>query len=148
MYSSFVCSASLAGQPKPPATAPAFTIVHSQSRARFDGGALYYVLIPKPNLQTPAFKDQVKTIIKRIVAEHGGKISIDIYDDQVVLEGKFQKAVRSKAQLESDAIHFIAGFSGQLSTEPYPNTLYFFPGGFKQSPVIGKWVEINEFNPR
>src|SRR5678816_2122469 len=117
-----LCSASLAGQPKPPATAPSFTIVHSQSRARFDGGALYYVLIP---------------------TEHGGKISIDIYDDQVVLEGKFQKAVRSKAQLESDAVHFIAGFSGQLSTEPYPNTLYFFPGGFKQSPVIGKWVEIN-----
>jgi hypothetical protein len=85
-----LCSACLAGQPKPPATAPAFTIVHSQSRARFDGGALYHVLIPKPNLQTPAFKDQVKTIIKRMVAEHGG-ISIDIYDDQVVLEGSFRK---------------------------------------------------------
>src|SRR5438874_1017625 len=69
---------------------PQFKIVHTAQGLRFDGGTSFYVLISKPNLQTAEFKDDIKGIIKRIVADQGGKISIDIYDDAAVLERKYQ----------------------------------------------------------
>ena len=95
-------------------------------------------------------------MVKDIVVKNGNKISIDILDDEPTLE-LFYKSHYGSNQLgriltqnESDqvAVHLIASYSGELENMVYLNQLDFFPGAFKDTPVVGEYVEFLEFDAR
>lgn len=113
------------------------------------------MLIDPVNLSSGTFKESIKKIIRKIVSEKGDKISIDIFDNSKALEIHYKGygimtlgRVFTKQENKELAQHHIAGFSGELKTDVYLNTLYFSPGAFKDHPKVGKYVEIVEFNPK
>ncbi len=139
----------------PPVNTPSYKIVHVLQNARFDHAPQLYVFTSAPNSSPASFNHDMKNIIQKIVQGQGPKISIEIYDNKEVLERKYQidaspgtAPIADRPQLESDGLHHLAGFSGELTTGPYLNTLYLFPGAFKQTAGVGKYVDILEFDPR
>lgn len=132
---------------------PKYQIVHELANVRYDGGKNYYVLMEPADLKTDSFKEDVKKIVKKIVSEKGGKISIEIHDKKESLTVSYKQyddktlgRVRTKAEGEELALHYIASYSGQLEVDTYLNTLYFFPGAFADTPKVGKYVETIEFD--
>lgn len=129
---------------------PDYKITYKVDGYRYDGGDKFYVLIDKIDLSNNDFKNEIKQIIKDLVSEKGGNISIDIYDDKNTLETAHRKnidlEILNNEEYEKESLHFIAGFSGELETGVYLNTLYFFPGASNDHKQIGKYVEIIEFN--
>lgn len=122
---------------------------------RYDKAPSYFVLIDEVDLSNDKFKDDIKNLINKIVSEKGAKISIDILDNKNALE-LFYKShygtntlgrILNKSELAQLEKHSIASFSGELETDMYQNTLYFFPSASKSTAKIGKFVEIIEYNP-
>lgn len=122
---------------------------------RYDKAPSYFVLIDEVDLSNDKFKYDIKNLINKIVTEKGAKISINILDDKNALE-LFYKShyganilgrILNKSELAQLEKHSIASFNGELETEMYSNTLYFFPSASKSTAKIGKFVEIIEYNP-
>lgn len=122
---------------------------------RYDKAPSYFILIDEVDLSNEKFKDDIKNLINKIVTEKGAKISIDILDNKNTLE-LFYKShygantlgrILNKSELAQLEKHSIASFSGELETDMYPNTLYFFPSASKSTAKVGKFVEIIEYNP-
>ena len=133
---------------------PQYEIVYTVTNKRFDGGINYYVLIPSINLSNAKFKDDIKEIVRDIVKQKGGKISVDIFDDREALNIMYHQygdmtlnRTRTTAEDALVAQHSIASFSGELSTDFYSNTLHFFISAESSTPKVGKYVETIEFNP-
>lgn len=131
-----------------------YEILHETVK-RYDKAPSYFVLIDEVDLSNDKFKDDIKNLINKIVTEKGAKISIDILDNKNALE-LFYKShygantlgrILNKSELAQLEKHSIASFSGELETDMYPNTLYFFPSASKSTAKIGKFVEIIEYNP-
>lgn len=139
--------------PIPTVKSPEYDIIYETSKVRFDGGKNYYVLTQPFNLESDAFKEDIKSIFKKIVSEKGNKVSIEIYDNKDTLELFYKRygdlslnRPLTKVEVESNASHLIASYDGDLTTGVYKNTLSFFPSGVKTSPLIGKYVDTIEFN--
>lgn len=122
---------------------------------RYDKAPSYFVLIDEVDLSNDKFKDEIKNLINKIVTEKGAKISIDILDNKNALE-LFHKShygantlgrILNKSELAQLEKHSVASFSGELETDMYLNTLYFFPSASKSTSKVGKFVEIVEYNP-
>lgn len=133
---------------------PKYEIVYEVKDKRYDGGVNYYVLIEPINLADDSFKNDIKALVNQIVKEKGSKISIEFFDKKEALEFHYDKWVkmaisRPQTQQENDllALHYIAGFSGELQTDPDFNSLSFFLATFKDNPKVGKYVENMKFNP-
>jgi hypothetical protein len=133
---------------------PDFEIVYELKNQRYDGGADYYVLIKPVNLANDNFKNDIMAITKKMVKEKGSKISIEFFDSKEALDFHYQKWVkmtvsRPETQKEKDllALHYIAGFSGELKTDPDFNSLSFFLATFTDNPKVGKYVGNMKFNP-
>ncbi|MFP5437253.1 MAG: hypothetical protein ACLGH8_05680 [Bacteroidia bacterium] len=128
-----------------------------EANIRFDGAPSYFVLIEEINLSDEKFKSQIKTLINQIIAEKGAKINIEILDNKKALQLMFKSSygtntlgrILNKNEMAQLEKHSIASFSGELSTDyqSYFNTLYFFPSASKVTPIVGKHVEIEEYNP-
>lgn len=132
---------------------PDYEIVHELSKARFDGGKSFYVLVSSINLSSNAFKDDIKNIFRDIVSKKGNKISIEIYDNRASLDLSYKQygdmtlgRTLNQNELNNRALHLIATYDGNLSTNIYTNTLSFFPGAFKDTATVGKFVETVAFN--
>lgn len=128
-------------------------IVYELSNKRYDGGKNYYVLIDSIDLSSDIFKADIKAVVKKIVAERGKKVSIELHDSKESLNISYkqygdQSLGRPKTDQENRIVerHFIAAYDGELQTGIYPNSLMFFPGAFKDSPEIGKFVETIEYD--
>ena len=148
-------------KPKVPVTKPAptrvatvsprYELVYTLEGHRYDGGAMYYVLIPSINLADAKFKETIKAVIRDIVAKKGGKVSMEIYDSRSALARMYEisqsKRLRTTADERLVATHYPAAFDGQLDTQVYPNTLTFFPLCLTSTPTVGKYVDCVEFNP-
>ena len=131
-----------------------YTIIHTITTQRYDGGVTYYVLIDPIDLKNDKFKDNIKSIIRDIVKKKGGKITIEFHDKIESLNISYKqygdmslKRPRNQREEEIEAVHFIAAFSGQLKTYAYFNTLDFFTVAFSDHPIVGKYGEQIEFNP-
>lgn len=131
-----------------------YQIIHSIDK-RYDGGTSYYVLIDPVNLSKTNFTDDVKNIINKFVKDNGRKISIEIFDDRDVLELEYKlfgdlslDRPLTENEYQQKAIHYIAGFSGELETGLYLNTLYFFPAADSSIPEVGNYVNTMEYNPK
>jgi hypothetical protein len=126
-----------------------FTI-EKTSIIRFDGATSYFVLIPEVDVTTDVFKSEIELIISTIRKDKGNKISIEIFDNSESLELSYEREVNLKMvpadKNELVSRHYIAGFSGELSTDFYKNTLYYFPAAFKDNAEVGKWVDIIELS--
>ncbi|MEC5395908.1 hypothetical protein [Bergeyella sp. RCAD1439] len=131
-----------------------YEILHETIK-RYDKAPSYFVLIDEVNLSNDKFKEDIKNLINKIVTEKGAKISIDILDNKNALE-LFYKShygantlgrILNKSELAQLEKHSVASFSGELETDMYPNTLYFFPSASKSTAKVGKFVEIIEYNP-
>lgn len=131
-----------------------YEILHETIK-RYDKAPSYFVLIDEVNLSNDKFKEDIKNLINKIVTEKGAKISIDILDNKNALE-LFYKShygantlgrILNKSELAQLEKHSVASFSGELETDMYPNTLYFFPSASKSTAKVGKYVEIIEYNP-
>lgn len=136
---------------QPEVKIPKYEIIYEVVGKRFDGAKIYYVLIDPISLKDDAFKNDVKTVIKKIIEEKGAKISVDIFDKKTVLESSYaeasaQKIPTAKEKIEAET-HYVAMFSGELKTNIYPNTLSFFGSTFTDNKIVGKYVETIEFNP-
>ena len=110
-----------------------FETIHVIKNKRFDKGVNIYVLVDPKNYALEESQQQIKSIINRIVSQNGKKTSIDFFDEKDALELHYQKWVTLQYKptaTENNLIvdHHVAGFSGDLSTAPYLNTLYFYPG--------------------
>mgnify|MGYP001591345051 FL=1 len=132
---------------------PKYQIVYELSNKRYDGGKNYYVLIDPVNLSSDSFKNDIKTIAKKIVTENGNKISIEIHDKKTTLDLSYKQygnmslgRVLNQSELDERAIHLIADFSGDLETNIYLNSLSFFPGAFENNTKVGKYLETIEFD--
>jgi hypothetical protein len=45
--------------------------------------------------------------------------------------------------------HHVAGFSGELETDLFFNTLYYYPAAnSKDNPLFGKFADAIEYNPK
>lgn len=138
-------------QKQPEVKIPKYEIVYEVAGKRYDGAKIYYVLIDPISLKDDAFKNDIKTVIKKIIEEKGVKISVDIFDKKTVLESSYaeastQKILTAKEKIEAET-HYVAMFSGELKTNIYPNTLSFFGSTFTDNKIVGKYVETIEFNP-
>ncbi|MBS1776217.1 MAG: hypothetical protein JSS64_08040 [Bacteroidetes bacterium] len=131
-----------------------YEILHETVK-RYDKAPSYFVLIDAVDLSSDKFKDDIKNLINKIVTEKGAKISIDILDNKNALE-LFYKShygantlgrILNKSELAELEKHSIASFSGELETDMYLNTLYFFPSASKSTAKVGKYVEIIEYKP-
>lgn len=132
---------------------PDYQIVHELSNVRFDGGKSLYVLVSSIDLSSLIFKDDIKNIFRDIVSKKGNKISIEIYDNRASLDLSYKQygdrtlgRALDQSELNDRALHLIATYDGNLSTNIYTNTLSFFPGAFKDTATVGKFVETVEFN--
>jgi hypothetical protein len=131
---------------------PQFFIVHEKTGRRYDNGLLYYVLIKPVDLSSGKFKEEIKTIVKAIVSQKGNRISIRIYDDKETLELVFKKdttlELLNEKDLKKRERHLIASYSGSLDPKVSPpsNALDFFPGAFRSTPIVGKYVDGMEFD--
>lgn len=130
-----------------------YQIIYELSDKRYDGGKNYYVLIDPVDLSPDSFKADIKAIAKKIVAEKGKKISIELHDSRESLNISYkqygdQSLGRPRTDEENKVAerHFIAAYDGELETGIYLNSLMFFPGAFKDSPEVGKYVETIEFD--
>lgn len=132
---------------------PSYQVVYSIEK-RYDGGISYYVLLNPVDLSKPAFIDNVKYITNKLVNDKGNKISIEFFDDKNALELSYKQygdlsLGRKLTENENiwQGVHYIAGFSGELETDLYLNTLYLFPSASSDHPQVGKYVSIMEYNP-
>ena len=132
---------------------PNYQIVYSIEK-RYDGGISYYVLLDPVDLNNPTFIDNVKYITNKLVSEKGKKTSIEFFDDKNALELSYKQygdlsLGRTLTENENSwqGIHYIAGYSGELETDLYLNTLYLFPSASSDHPQVGKYVSIMEYNP-
>lgn len=129
--------------------------IENKAVIRYDKAPSYFVLINKVDLSNDKFKEDIQNLINRIVTEKGAKISIEIFDSKEALELMYQSSYgvntlgRALNNDENKLLtqHCIASFSGELETDMYLNTLYFFPSAFQDSPEVGKYVEIKKYNP-
>lgn len=135
---------------------PKYQIAYELSDKRYDGGKNYYVLIDPIDLSNDSFKNDMKIIVKKIVAEKGNKISVDILDDKNTLD-LFYKShygtnqlgrILNQTEVNQVGDHLIAAYSGELNTGLYLNTLDFFPGTFKDNPKVGMYIESMEYNAK
>lgn len=131
-----------------------YEIVYTINGKRYDGGSNYYVLIPAINPSSNDFKNDIEAIINDIVKAKGKKVSIDIFDSRDALDILYKQygdmslgRPRTDAENENLARHSIAGFSGDLETDIFLNTLYFFPSAMSDHVIVGKYVETIEYNP-
>lgn len=125
------------------ATKP-YEVVYSIKTKRFDKGINLYVLVEANDYSKDPMKEDIKGIINKLVKENGAKTSIDFFDDKRALEVHYQKWVTQKlnpTQADNNLLsqHYIAGFSGDLSTGIYRNSLTYFPT--KNASTI-------EYNPK
>lgn len=126
-----------------------------ETTKRFDDAKSYFVLIEPIDKTNNKFKKEIKKFINQIVSKKGSKISIDFLDNKDALELMYKShygantlgRVLNKNELKVLANHSVASFSGELETGIYLNSLYFFPSAFKETPVVGKYVETIEYNP-
>jgi len=130
-----------------------YQIIYELANERYDGGKNYYVLIDPVDLSSDSFKTDIKVMAKKIVAEKGKKISIELHDSRESLNISYKQygdqSLGRPTTVEENKIkekHFIAAYAGELETGIYPNSLMFFPGAFKDSPEVGKYVETIEFD--
>lgn len=131
-----------------------YQIVYEVSHKRYDGGKNFYVLVDKIDLSSANFKHDIKKMVDDIVKKKGGKISIDFANNKAALDLIYKLygtnslgRTLTKTEMGEVGESLVAGFSGQLETGFYLNTLYFFPGAFKNNPNVGKYVETIEYNP-
>lgn len=131
-----------------------YEILHETIK-RYDKAPSYFVLIDEVDLSNDKFKEDIKNLINKIVTEKGGKISIDILDNKNAID-LFYKShygantlgrILNKNELAQLEKHSVASFSGELETDMYPNTLYFFPSASKSTAKVGKYVEIIDYEP-
>ncbi|MEH6993714.1 hypothetical protein V7075_13530 [Neobacillus drentensis] len=130
-----------------------YQIIYSIDK-RYDGGTSYYVLIDPVDSNNTAFMDDVKYLINTFVKEYGRKISIEIFDDRNVLEVEYKLygdlslgRPLTDAENQQRAIHYIAGYSGELETGLYFNSLWLFPAADSNTPQVGKYASGMEYNP-
>lgn len=132
-----------------------YEIIHTLSIKRFDKGINYYVLLEPINLADSTFQEEIKLIIDELVRKNGDKVSIDFYDNKDVLELDYKlygdlSLGRNTTDSKNEILarHHIAGFSGNLSTDIFLNSLYFFPNADSSHPAVGSFVSITEYNPK
>ncbi|WP_168124009.1 hypothetical protein [Paenibacillus sp. HB172176] len=132
-----------------------YEVVYTISNERFDKGTNLYVLLNPVNLDEPTklFSD-IKLIINKLIKEYEPKTSIDFFDKKEVLDLEYKlygdlSLGRNTTPEENKEreLHIIAGFSGDLTTDLYLNTLYLFPSADSSTPKVGKYVSIEEYNP-
>jgi len=128
-------------------------IVFEDKKTRYDGGIIYYVLIDPVNLSSDSFKNEIKSLIKRIVSEKGNKISIDIYDQYEALESVYNENTNPSSftgfdqkVYDNQVLHNIAVYDGELETSPNYNSLIFFPGASTGYPTVSKYYEDIPFD--
>jgi hypothetical protein len=125
-------------------------------KQRNDGATSYYVLIDPVNVENAKFKDIVNYIVNDLVKEKGTKISVEIYDnkDALVLHYKLYGDMSLGRVLNNEEYifvgnHHVAGFSGELETGLFFNTLYFYPAAdSKDNPIVGKYAGAIEYNSK
>jgi hypothetical protein len=123
---------------------------------RYDGSLSYYVLIDPVNVENTKFKDIVNYIVNDLVKKKGTKISVEIYDnkDALVLHYKLYGDMSLGRVLNNEEYifvgnHHVAGFSGELKTNLFFNTLYYYPAAnSKDNPLVGKYAGAVEYNPK
>lgn len=131
-----------------------YEILHEMVQ-RYDKAPSYFVLIDEVDLSNDKFKDDIKNLTNKIVTEKGAKIDINILDNKNALEVMYKSHYgintlgrtlndNERKQLQR---HSVANFSGEMENGIYFNTLYFFSSAFKDSPKVGKYVEIIEYKP-
>ncbi len=132
-----------------------YKIIHELSDLRVDGGKNYFVLLDDVDLSGEVFKERIKATIDDITEKKGGKIGVDFLNDRGILELVYKShygsnqlgRILSKSEVARVALSEIASFDGQLTTGAFFNTLYFFPGASGDNPVVGKFVDVIEYNP-
>lgn len=130
-----------------------YQIIYSIDK-RYDGGRSYYIVIDPVDLNNTVFMDDVKYLINKFVKEYGGKISIEIFDDRNVLKLQYKLygdlslgRPLTNNEYQRAAMHYIAGYSGELETGLFLNSLNFFPSADSNTPQVGKYVTTMEYNP-
>ncbi len=130
---------------------PNFKIIYTITNKRFDGGVNYYVLIDPVDLSNDSFKEDIKAIVKQMVEKKGPNISIELHDKIESLQISYKQygdlslgRPRTNAEEKLMAIHYIAGYQGNLETGLYYNTLWYFP---INTEVNTKYSGNEEFNP-
>lgn len=131
-----------------------YQIVYIVENQRADKATCYYILIDEIDLSDNSFKNDIEAIIKDMVNKKGKKLSIEIHDHLKSLEVSYKqygdKSLGRFRTDEEDKIqerHYIAAFSGELSTGIFFNTLYYFLNVDSVSAEVGKYADIIEFTP-
>ena len=139
---------------EPTTDIPKHEIIYTLDNERYDGGINYYVLIDPVELDNNNFKEDIKDIIKSLVKEKGTKISVEIHDNKDSLIISYKEygdlslgRLTTKEEDNLMATHLIATYNGELKTDLYFNTLYFFIAASSNNPTVEKYISTIEFNP-
>lgn len=132
----------------------AHDVVHRTTTGRFDGAPTLYVLVDPIDPGVGEFQAEIENLVRTIVGREGGDVSIEVHDSSESLELSWKQygdgSFGRSRTAEEDALlgrHLVAAFSGGLDSQLYPNTLYWFPAAFADTPIVGPYVDIVEFNP-
>ncbi len=131
-----------------------YKIIHEIGK-RFDGAISYYVLIDPVDAETTEFKDIVHYTVNDLVQTKGNNISVEIYDNKDALDLHYKlygdmslDRVLNREEYIFVGNHHVAGFSGELETDLFYNTLYYYPAAnVEDNPLVGKYAGAVEFNP-
>jgi hypothetical protein len=131
-----------------------YSIVYEKQNYRHDNAPAYWVLIDPINVATDNFKKYVEEVLRKIIAEKGEKISASIFDDRSMLDLDYKQygdlslgRVRTAEEDVEMSRHLVAVFSGQYELNAmYKNEIMWFPGAFKSTLEVGKYVGTIELN--
>jgi hypothetical protein len=124
--------------------------IQEEADIRYDDATTYYVLIDPIDYSTD-FKGEVKDIISEVSCDHAPKLSIVVFDDGDALQEyyRYDKYLINLSDEDNKLIetHFVASYDAYLTTWPNNHYLMWFPSVFTDHPVVGEFVETEEFRP-
>jgi len=141
---------------------PNYSVVSSTKDERFDKKNTYYVTIEAVDLANDNFKQSVKLVVKALAKQNGSTdFTANIYDDEATAKAGANyysnpstDQAEIKAKSDQRGQHLVASYSGgideitaKVSTADSAYVLNWYPGAFKDTPNVGKYVGNEQFKP-
>ena len=117
---------------------------------RFDGAPSYLVLIKKVELNKGSITTAVQSTLSLIAKRSGRKFSARVFDSKIALDLYISKVGATTLSAKEEnlvAVHLLATYTGELSTNWAKYTLSYFPSASSKHPVVGKYVDTDLYEP-
>lgn len=147
-----------AEQPQVPK--PKYESIGLSTSERFDKAETIYVVVDPIDTSNDSLKQTMKNIVSDIAKTKNFKeFTVYIYDNKAIATREYNKelpngAADARAKSDERGQHLVAMYSGGIdletakkSTADNAYSISFYPGAFKDTPTVGKYVGTEQFKP-